>query len=101
MGHDFNKIYTEVFASRWAIFCNLFVAGLIFWGHVLDVNADPYFDEEEQQAGYEIVPNLYFESNKETMDIEAKMRLTENLILLGEIEMDGTATVQVRYILIN
>tara|TARA_A200000159_G_scaffold136249_1_gene135767 strand:- start:6059 stop:6364 length:306 start_codon:yes stop_codon:yes gene_type:complete len=101
MGHDFNKIYTEVFASRWAIFCNLFVAGLIFWGLVLDVNADPYFDEEEQQAGYEIVPNLYFESNKETMDIEAKMRLTENLILLGEIEMDGTATVQVRYILIN
>ena len=65
------------------------------------MNADPYFDEEEQQAGYEIVPNLYFESNKETMDIEAKMRLTENLILLGEIEMDGTATVQVRYILIN
>jgi len=101
MGHEFNKIYTEVFASRWAIFCNLFVAGLIFWGLVLDVEADPYFDEAEQQAGYEIVPNLYFETNKETMDIEAKMRLTENLILLGEIEMDGTATVQVRYILIK
>lgn len=101
MGHDFNKIYAEVFASRWAILCNLFVTGLIFWGLVLDVQADPYFDEAEQQAGYELLPNLYIESNKETMDLEAKMRLTENLILLGEIEMDGTATVQVRYIFIN
>ena len=36
MGHEFNKIYAEVFASRWAIYCNLFAAGLLLWPLILD-----------------------------------------------------------------
>ena len=37
MGNEFNKIWYEVFTSRWAIYCNLFAVGLLFWGFVLDV----------------------------------------------------------------
>jgi hypothetical protein len=36
MGSDFNKIWYEVFTNKWAIYCNLFVAGLIFWPFILD-----------------------------------------------------------------
>lgn len=36
MGHEFNKIYAEVFANKWAIYCNLFVAGLLLWPLILD-----------------------------------------------------------------
>ena len=101
MGHEFNKIYTEVFASRWAIFCNLFVTGLIFWGLVLDVQADPYFDEAEQQAGYELLPNLYIETKEETTDLETKIQLTKNLIILGEFEDSGNAEVQIQYVFVK
>ena len=31
MGNDFNKIWYEVFTSKWAIYCNLFAVSLIFW----------------------------------------------------------------------
>ena len=99
MGNDFNKIWFEVFTNRWAIFSNLFVLGLMFWGVVLD--AEPYFDEEEQQAGYELVPNIYIETKKETTDLETKIQLTKNLIFLGEIEDNGDAEVQIRYVFVK
>ena len=37
MGNDFNKIWYEVFTSKWAIYSNLFALGFMFWGCVFDI----------------------------------------------------------------
>ena len=69
------------------------------------VLSNPSIDENKQKAGYraryDVLPNLHFKSTENSIDLKGKMRLTENLILLGEIEMDGKAEIQIRYIFID